>query len=218
MTKLTLLSVNVATPKVIATVHGEEIWSGIDKEPVTGGEVRVGITNIEGDGQADLSVHGGTDKAVYAYPALHWPWWESEKNLNCRPATFGENLTLSGADEGEIRIGDRFAWGDALLEVSQPRAPCFKLGLHTARSDVPSAMTASGRCGWYMRVMREGHAPVRGELILVEQADAPSVRDAFMAALSAKVDRAALLRIHAVTALSPAWRKMIERKMQAGGE
>ena len=218
MTNLAVLSVNVAMPKVIGRLHGEDIWSGIAKQPVAAGEVMVRATNIDGDRQADLSVHGGVDKAVYAYPAEHWPWWESEKHLACRPATFGENLTLSGADETQVCIGDRFAWGEAVLEVSQPRGPCFKLGLHTALADIPATMTATGRCGWYLRVVREGMAPVHGELALLQKSDAPSVRDAFAAAFWREVDRTALLRIHAVPALAPAWRKMVGRKMQGGTE
>src|SRR5277367_2346190 len=116
--ELRLLSVNVGLPRIIGSLHGEPVLSGIVKHPVTTRTVFVGATDIVGDSQADLSVHGGVDKAVYAYPADHWPWWEREHALPCAPATFGENLTLQGADETVVRIGDRFRWGDALLEVS----------------------------------------------------------------------------------------------------
>jgi MOSC domain-containing protein YiiM len=217
MTALVLLSVNVAMPRLLATIQGEEIYSGIAKRPVASEAVMVRTTAIDGDGQADLEVHGGIDKAVYAYPAANWPWWVSEKHLACVPGIFGENLTLGGADESDVHIGDRFAWGEALLEISQPRAPCFKLGLHTARADVAPAMTLSGRCGWYFRVLREGAAPVQGELERVLESDGPSVRDAFVAVFSPRPDMALLRRIHASPALSAAWRKQVAKKSRGFG-
>ena len=213
MMKLQLLSVNVGLPHVIGTLHGEAVLSGIAKKPVVSDQVMVRATNIDGDGQADLTVHGGSDKAVYAYPAAHWPWWDGEKKLACVPATFGENLTLADVDETQVRIGDRFSWGQSVLEVSQPRAPCFKLALHTARADVPFAMTTSGRCGWYLRVLLEGAAPVRGELECVLESDGPTVREAFASVFAPRIDREALLRIHGASALSPAWRNMVARKL-----
>lgn len=211
--KLEILSVNVGMPRVLARVNGEEVWSGIAKQAVTAEHVVVHSANIDGDGQADLTVHGGVDKAVYAYPAGHWPWWKEQTGLVCSPNTLGENLTLAGAVETEVRIGDRFAWGEAVLEISQPRAPCFKLALHTGREDIPGLMTASGRCGWYLRVLREGTACVRGELVRVQESDGPTVRDTFAVAFAPVPDRAVLRRIHACPALSAAWRKMLERKM-----
>ena len=213
MTMLRLLSVNVGLPRVIGTVRGEAVLSGIAKKPVRSDQVMVRATNIDGDRQADLAVHGGHDKAVYAYPAAHWPWWDAEKKLACVPGTFGENLTLEGIDETQVRIGDRFAWGEAVLEVSQPRAPCFKLALHTARADVPAAMTMSGRCGWYLRVVRDGAAPAHGELETVLKSDGPTVREAFACVFAQGADREALLRIHAASALAPAWRNMVARKL-----
>jgi len=213
--RIPVVSVNVGLPQVIGTLHGAEVWSAIAKLPVSTGAVTLRTTNIVGDGQADLEVHGGIDKAVYTYSADHWPWWQAQKELRCVPATFGENLTLSGFDENEVRIGDRFAWGEAELEVSQPRAPCFKLSMHTGRDDVPAAMTATGRCGWYMRVLREGAASVRGELVRVGESTGSTVREAFLAAFAPRADRGALRRIHAQPALAPAWRRMIERKIAA---
>src|SRR5262245_16335871 len=129
--KLALLSVNVSQPKVLARVGEEVVMSAIGKAPVATQDIRVLKETLEGDRVADPTVHGGADKAVYAYPADNWPWWQNEHALACRPGAFGENLTLSGADETGVRIGDRFSWGDALLEVSQPRQPCFKFQLHT---------------------------------------------------------------------------------------
>ena len=208
--ELRLHSVNAAKPQVIGHVHGEAILSGIAKRPLIGESVFVGATNIAGDGQADLSVHGGVDKAVYAYPTDHWAWWEREKGISCEPATFGENLTLEGADESAVSIGDRFRWGDAILEISQPRAPCFKLAIHTARPDAPQLMTLSGRCGWYFRVAREGDAPAQGgSLVRVFASGGPSVREAFSAVFDPKVGTQSLRRVEAAAGLAESWRKPV---------
>jgi MOSC domain-containing protein YiiM len=209
VTRLRLLSVNLSLPHVIGSVHGEPVLSGIAKRATAADAVFVGATNITGDGQADLRVHGGIDKAVYAYPSVHWPWWTQDHGLACGPATFGENLTLDGADETEVAIGDRFRWGEALLEISQPRAPCFKLGIHTGRNDIPTRMILSARCGWYFRVLDEGHAPVAGELVREHRSGGPSVREAFVAALHPGTAASSRLRVRDTEALAPAWKRMI---------
>lgn len=214
MNALDLVSVNVAMPKVIGVDRGFEIWSGIDKRPVAAETVMVRAAGIEGDGQADLESHGGPDKAVYAYPAGNWTWWEGEHGLHCRAATFGENLTLSGGLEEDVHIGDRFAWGDAILEICQPRAPCYKLAIHTKRSDVPQIMTLAARCGWYLRVVTEGQAPAKGALTRIHQSESPSVRESFAAVFSRRPDLHLLRRVHDVPALAPAWRGMAARKLR----
>lgn len=215
--ELELVSLNIALPKVVGQERGEDILSGIDKRPVTTGAVFVRNMGIEGDGQADLENHGGTDKAVYAYPTIHWSWWEREHGLPCRPALFGENLTLSGADEAQVHIGDRFAWGEVVLEISQPRAPCFKLGIHTGMSGAPNVMTQAARCGWYLRVVKEGMAPASGTIRRIVESDAPSVRDTFAAVFMARPDLSQLQRIHATTTLSQAWQKQVVKKLRALG-
>jgi MOSC domain-containing protein YiiM len=209
-----ILSVNVGLPAVIGTVSGAAVLSGIAKRAVAADSVFVHTLGIEGDGQSDLEAHGGIDKAVYAYPSGHWPWWETEKKLACTPNTFGENLPLAGGDESLVRIGDRFCWGDAILEISQPRAPCFKLVIHTKRPDVPQAMTLSARCGWYLRVITEGAAPTRGAtLARIGAGDGPTVRESFVAVFSSAPDRDLLRRIHDAPALSEAWRHSVNRKI-----
>jgi MOSC domain-containing protein YiiM len=213
MQKLQLLSVNVGRPRPIGSMRGETVLSAIAKEALAVPSVMVRRTNIDGDGQADLSVHGGPDKAVYAYPSDHWSWWERDHGLACRPATFGENLTLHGADESQVAIGDRFRWGEALLEVSQPRAPCFKFAIHTAREDAPLLMTKSARCGWYLRVVEEGVAPVAdSSLELISKSDGPSVRDAFIAAMHPGT-KSLRLRVHDAPALAEPWRVAVARRL-----
>jgi MOSC domain-containing protein YiiM len=209
-----ILSVNTARARVIGAVHGEPVLSGIDKKPVATGSVFVRMLGIDGDQQADLSVHGGVDKAVYAYPSGHWPWWEREKKLSCRPATFGENLTLEGADENSVSIGDRFQWGDAILEVSQPRAPCYKLALHTARPDAPQLMTLSARCGWYLRVIAEGAAPSRDATMeRIAKGTGPKVRETFVALFDPRISTEERRRIHDTAALAEAWRRGLAAKL-----
>lgn len=181
-----VVSVNVALPEVIGLRRGEPVLSGIGKRPVAGTAIWVGETNLEGDRQADLQAHGGPDKAVYAYPAEHVAQWSRELNPDVQfgPGAFGENLTTAGWLEEDVRIGDVWAWGDALLQVAQPRYPCFKLGMATGRPGVVKQLVASGRTGWYLRVLRPGTAPVADAARLVDRgAGAVTVREAHLARL-----------------------------------
>jgi MOSC domain-containing protein YiiM len=149
-----LAVVNVGTPTVLAEARGENVWSGIRKLPVAASATLwLSSLNLSGDGQADLSVHGGVDKAVYAYPSEHLAPWTQELGEELGPAPFGENLSTIGALETDVRIGDMWSWGDALLQVSQPRWPCFKLALYRSRADIQQRMRAHGRTGWYLRVL-----------------------------------------------------------------
>jgi MOSC domain-containing protein YiiM len=212
--KLQLLSVNVSLPKPLGERAGESVLSGIAKEPVSVDRVRVRTLNIDGDGQADLRVHGGVDKAVYAYPADHWEWWNEGHAYACKPATFGENLTLSGAVESDVAIGDRFRWGDALLEISQPRAPCYKFAMHVRHENGPLMMTLSARSGWYLRVIEEGDAPVAGGVLeRVTKSGGPTVREAFVAALHPTSARELRQRVHDTGALAEAWRAAVAKRL-----
>ncbi|CAA9542458.1 MAG: Uncharacterized protein conserved in bacteria [uncultured Thermomicrobiales bacterium] len=166
-----LVSVNVAEPTIIGTSRGRPVLSAIGKRPVVATTIRLSTLNLDGDRQADLTVHGGPDKAVYAYPSEHLPRWNAE--LGVDPpfgiGTFGENLTTSGWLEDEVQIDDVWAWGDALLQVSQPRSPCFKLAMTTGRPDILRRLVETGRTGWYFRVLRPGTVPVAGPLTVVER-------------------------------------------------
>lgn len=168
-----LVSVNVAMPELLGTHRGKPVQSAIAKRPVTAAELRLDPVNLEGDGQADLAVHGGPDKAVYAYPWEHLAPWSEELGEQLGPAAFGENLTTLGWTEDDVRVGDRWSWGDAVLEVCQPRWPCYKLALHRARGDIGRRMRANGRTGWYLRVLEPGRVPVAGP-IRVERAEVPA--------------------------------------------
>ncbi|WP_344432031.1 MOSC domain-containing protein [Amycolatopsis minnesotensis] len=172
--------VYVGTPSVLG-VHGrEEVLSGITKSPVGAAEVALGEINLDGDDQADRTVHGGVDKAVYVYPAEHYPAWAAE-DFDVSVAGFGENVSTAGADEATVRIGDVWAWGGALVQVSQPRTPCFKLAMKTGRKDIAPAMIDSGRSGWYLRVLREGTVPTSGVMALEERDEnAPTVQETYL--------------------------------------
>lgn len=150
-----LLSVNVGLPRE-AGVPGAVVLTAIFKQPVRG-SVHVGRLNLEGDRQADLTVHGGRDKAVYAYPSEHYPTWRRELGEEHLPyGAFGENLTTEGLAEDAVRIGDRFRVGTAEMVVTQPRMPCFKLGIRFGRPDMVKRFFHSRRSGFYLAVEREG--------------------------------------------------------------
>lgn len=160
-----------ANPTVASIQVGRPRWHGVEdapdpfdsrwetgfyKNPVAG-PVRLGLVNLEGDGQADLQNHGGPDKAVCCYPAAHYPGWRAELERPDLPfGGFGENLTIDGLAEEDVCIGDVWAIGDALVAVSQPRQPCWKLARRWRVEDLAARVQRTGRTGWYFRVLREG--------------------------------------------------------------
>jgi MOSC domain-containing protein YiiM len=173
-----IVSVNVGRPAFLGLHRGRPVTSGIVKSPVKSGSLWLDWINLEGDGQADRKVHGGPDKAVYAYPCEHFPAWSKELGESLGPASFGENVTVTGWLEADVRIGDRWRWGDALLEVCQPRWPCFKLALYRRSGRVGPRMRETGRTGWYLRVLERGQVPVAGPIAVVERHPAGvTVRD-----------------------------------------
>jgi MOSC domain-containing protein YiiM len=171
--------VYVGEPSVLGYRRERPVLSAITKALVTAPELKLTELNLDGDRQADLTVHGGVDKAVYVYPAEHYPAWEAD-GFEASPADFGENISLTGVTEDDVRIGDVWAWGDALVQVSQPRQPCYKLAMKTGRRDVVPAMIDSGRSGWYLRVLRPGTVPTSGAVELVERADGPTITEVYL--------------------------------------
>ena len=166
-----LLSVNIAQPRAL-DYKGRSVMTGIYKEPVSG-PVPLGREGLQGDGQADLKVHGGPDKAAYAYPIEHYSWWQQQLGRAPFPhGQFGETLTMRGLLEQDLGIGDCLRIGGALLQVSQPRTPCFKLGIRMGVADFPRQFQDSGRVGFYLRVLEEG--PVcAGDIIEIVSRHAP---------------------------------------------
>jgi MOSC domain-containing protein YiiM len=164
--RATLISVQVGVPRKVLR-NGEEVLTGIFKAPVPG-RVYMGTLDLEGDRQADLTVHGGRDKAVYAYPSEHYPFWEKQlPGVELPWGSFGENFTTSGLLESEVHIGDRFAIGTGEVVVTQPRLPCFKLNLKFDREDMIKRFLASHFTGFYFRVLREGEVGAGDEIIPV---------------------------------------------------
>lgn len=150
-----LLSLNVGRPNNVAW-HRKTVQTSIWKSPVEG-RLRVTPLNFDGDEQSDLTVHGGTEKAVYVYPSEHYQYWRDELQLaELPPGAFGENLTTEGLLEFDVRLGDRFGIGSAEFIVTQPRMPCYKLGTRFGRDDMVKRFLASGRTGFYLAVLKQG--------------------------------------------------------------
>jgi MOSC domain-containing protein YiiM len=150
-----VLSVNVGLPREVVW-RGKSVTTGIYKEPVSE-PVPLRRLNFDGDRQADLRVHGGPDKAVYAYPSEYYELWSRERpELDLGPGTFGENLTTEGFLDGDVNVGDRFRFGSAELAVTQPRLPCFKLGIRMGRDEFVTEFLERGLLGFYLAVAREG--------------------------------------------------------------
>ncbi len=150
-----VLHVNRAEPRTVV-INGKDVPTGIDKEPVAG-PIQVNQLGLEGDGQADPTVHGGPFQAVYAYPVEHYAYWENElAATSYPPGTFGENLTLEGLMETDVCIGDIIQIGKLVLQVTSPRIPCFKLGNKLHKPDILKQFLQSGRSGFYFRVVEEG--------------------------------------------------------------
>lgn len=199
-----LVSVNVALPSYLCERRGKTIESGIRKKPVTAELVSVSSTNIGGDGQADLSVHGGPEKAVYAYPSEHWAPWtmELQPAQPYGPGSFGENLSTAGMLEDEACIGDIWRWGEVRLQICQPRYPCYKLAEVVQTQSVIARLVRNGRTGWYFRVLSPGNAPTGGP-IEIEVRDPARVTVAMShRARLPGADRDLVARVAAVDALA----------------
>jgi MOSC domain-containing protein YiiM len=202
-------------PARLGERRGRTVYSAIAKKPVPGDSVWLDWTNLHGDRQGDPRVHGGPDKAVYCYAVEHFEAWSRELGRPFGPAGFGENLTLSGATEAQVCIGDVWRWGDAVVQVAQPRYPCFKLAMHTGVADIEARLVATGRSGWYLRVLRPGEVPAREAAITVEHRDPSrlSVLDAHRAFSSDDpADAARIPALLDVPALADSYRRMLRRR------
>jgi MOSC domain-containing protein YiiM len=151
-----VISVNVGIPRELGVRKGRVVFSGIEKHRV-GGIVKVRKLNLEGDKQADLTVHGGVNKAIYVYPSENYTFWKTQfpkKKLSW--GSFGENLTTEGLLEASVRKGDRLSIGSAEFEVTQPRLPCYKLGMKFETQSILKPFLESRKTGFYLRVLKEG--------------------------------------------------------------
>ena len=208
-----VISVNVGLPREVAW-QGELVETGIFKEPVSG-PVKVGRLNLEGDRQADLSVHGGPEKAVYAYPSEHYAFWREELGTELPAAAFGENLTTTGVTERDLHIGDRLRIGSAEFVVTQPRTPCYKLGIRFGRADMVRRFQQSGRSGFYLSVVQEGHLTVGDEIAVVTKEPAGiTVADIVSLISSRSSDQRLLRAASELAALPRGWRDYFRRQLR----
>jgi len=204
-----LVSVNVGKSRLLARL-GRTLKTGIVKSPISG-RIGVSSTGLEGDGQADLDNHGGVDMAVHGYPFEHYAFWQRELGREeMPPGQFGENLTIDGVTEMDLRIGDRLRAGTTLLEVSQPRIPCVKLAMRMELAAFPKMFLASGKVGFYFRVLEEGELGA-GDVIEWEHRaeNSMTVRDVARLVTFDAEQADAARRAAGLSALSQEWRDRI---------
>jgi MOSC domain-containing protein YiiM len=208
-----LLSVNAGLPREVEW-NGKIIRTSIFKAPVSG-RVRVARLNLKGDQQSDLSVHGGIDKAVYAYPSEHCPFWREELPGADLPwGAFGENFTTEGLLEERIHIGDRLRIGSAEFVVTQPRMPCFKLGIRFGRPDIVKRFLHSGRSGFYFAVLREGEVTAGDSIELLERDEhGITVTDVVNLYRRDATNQDLLRRVSELPSLPKSWRDYFRKRL-----
>jgi MOSC domain-containing protein YiiM len=209
-----IVSLNVGLPREVIW-QGKVVATGIFKEPVNA-SVMLRTLNLDGDGQADLAVHGGVSKAVYAYPSEHYAFWRAEfPEMDLSWGMFGENFTTEGLLEENIYIGDRFRVGESEIMATEPRMPCYKLGIKFGRVDIIKRFLASRRSGFYFAVTRQGvvNAGDALEFIGREQQDI-SVADITRLYAFEKDDLKALRRAIAVNALPESWKGYFRHQIE----
>src|SRR6266436_4790763 len=208
-----LLSVNVGLPREIEW-QGKRVRTSIFKS-ASAGHVRVMTLNVEGDEQSDLSVHGGVHKAVYAYPSEHYPFWREEvPGVDLPLGTFGENFTTEGLFEEAVHIGDRFRVGSAEFIVTQPRLPCFKLGIRFGRQEMVKRFLRSGRTGFYLAVLEEGLVPAGASIeLLARDEHGVTVADIVNLYTADATNQDLLQRASALPALPTDWRDHFRKRL-----
>jgi MOSC domain-containing protein YiiM len=209
-----VISVNVGQPRKVLW-KGQIVETGIFKEAVEG-RVAVRRLNLEGDRQADLTVHGGLNKAIYAYPAEHYSFWHKQfPEMELPWGMFGENLTLTGLFEDTVHIGDHFRVGSAKLMVTQPRLPCFKLGIKFGRDDILKRFLLSGMTGFYFAVLEEGEVAA-GDPVSLLHGDEHQVKVADITRLyhQDKYNLDLMRRVVEVAALPEGWQDYFQRRIE----
>ena len=207
------MSVNVGLSREIEW-NGRIVRTSIFKEPVTG-RVRVAKLNVDGDQQSDLTVHGGPDKAVYAYPSEHYPFWREERpDMDLPWGVFGENFTIEGLLEEAVHIGDRFRAGSAEFVVTQPRMPCFKLGIRFNRPDMVKRFLENGRTGFYFAVLKEGKVAAGDSIELLER-DQHNITVADVVNLYRRdaTNQGMLRRVSELPSLPKSWREYFRKRL-----
>ena len=208
-----LVSLNVGLPRSLA--HGKgEVRSGIFKSPVRRA-LRLGETGLEGDGQGDVEHHGGTDKAACVYAVENLSYWRERLGLEMGPGAFGENFSTEGLVEREVRIGDVFRVGTAVVQVSQPRIPCFKLAARHGEGKLALWVKESGLTGFYLRCLEPGEVRVGDEILLEEEAERGfTVAEANRVMHGDGEDPEGIERLLAVPELSAEWGRMLKSRLR----
>jgi len=209
-----IVSVNVSLPRTVRWKN-RDVTTGIFKEPVQG-RVMARKLDLDGDQQADLTVHGGVNKAIYGYPTDHYSFWRSElPGMDLPWGMFGENLSIEGLREDETRIGDRFQVGTALLMATQPRIPCYKLAVKFGRDDILKRFLHSEKSGVYYSVLKEGFIQVGDTVEKIHQDDSGiSVTDINRLYASHRDDISMLRRVVQLEALPQDWRDYFGQKLE----
>jgi MOSC domain-containing protein YiiM len=209
-----LISVNVGLPRLVM-LNGDPVSTGIFKEPVAS-RVMLRTLNLDGDRQADLSVHGGTSKAVYVYPSEHYGYWKRElPEMKLPWGMFGENFTSVELFESELNIGDKFRVGSAVVMVTEPRMPCYKLGIRFGRPDIVKRFLASERTGFYFAVLQEGEIGAGDPIELIESSEhSVRVSDITQLYTREKHNIGLLRRAIEVEALPESWRSYFQHRLE----
>jgi MOSC domain-containing protein YiiM len=212
-----VVSINVGLPQEVPW-HGRLVTTGIFKNPVEG-RVALRKLDLDGDRQADLSVHGGLDKAVYCYPLEHYSYWKKKlPGRNLPPGSFGENFTTEGLLEGKVHIGDQFRVGSAEVTVTQPRLPCYKLGVKFDSDDMVKKFLETGRTGFYIRVTREGEVGTGDEITPMSRdangVPVPEITRLYMTKSFGVADMESLRRALLVPALPESWKEYFRSRLE----
>jgi MOSC domain-containing protein YiiM len=209
-----LISLNVARPR-LTIYKGESINTGIFKKPVSG-RIALCTLNLDGDRQADLSVHGGPYKAVYAYPSEHYGFWRQEfPQMDLPWGTFGENFTTEGLGEDDLHVGDHFRIGSAVLMIRQPRMPCYKLAARFQRDDMIERFLVSGRSGFYFSVEEEGEVG-HGDFfeLIFQNQDGVTIAEMNKLFVHQRYNRDLLQKAIATAELPESWREYFAPRLR----
>lgn len=209
-----IVSLNVGKP-VTVDYQGKDLSTGIYKQSVKG-PLFLSSLNFEGDGQADLVHHGGVDKAVCAYPAEHYRYWEKSLDKQMEYAAFGENLTLQGLLEDQVCIGDVYRIGDAVVQISQPRYPCFKLSQKHGVKDMPARVLNTGYSGFYFRVLEEGEVSTDSPVTQLEShASGITVLEVLRMMKDGRKDEQGLIRMLEIDVLASSVKSQFSKWLEA---
>ena len=212
-----LVSLSVGLP-LDTRWHGRNVTTGIFKKPVEG-RVALRKLNLDGDRQADLTVHGGTHKAVYCYPVEHYAYWEKElPGRELEMGNFGENFTTEGFLEDSVFVGDRWAVGSAETVVTQPRLPCYKLGIRFQSDDMVKRFLESRRTGFYLAVLREGEVGAGDEIKVIARdpvaVPVSEITRLYVAKRYGAEDSASVQRALAIEALPQSWKEYFRERLK----